>query len=167
MMKGRHTAPCCHCGSFFRRRELTLDHVKPRSQGGTYEAENVMLSCLPCNNERGDEDFHVFNTRKQSLVKDLGGTMRHVVVAVHEWKHGPEIRAARTTEAAHATMVAHLVECLEYVKNSDAQEWKARMLKVVEEEKDKADKSVVFKVWQEFYSDDYFHFYTKEIWGAV
>jgi len=40
---------CQYCGRRLPRAELNLDHVVPRSQGGTTTWENVVCSCIPCN----------------------------------------------------------------------------------------------------------------------
>jgi 5-methylcytosine-specific restriction endonuclease McrA len=44
---------CQYCGEHFARSELNLDHVVPRSQGGTTRWENVVCSCLACNRRKG------------------------------------------------------------------------------------------------------------------
>jgi 5-methylcytosine-specific restriction endonuclease McrA len=44
---------CQYCGAKFRRSDLNLDHVIPRSQGGTSTWENVVCSCLACNRQKG------------------------------------------------------------------------------------------------------------------
>jgi 5-methylcytosine-specific restriction endonuclease McrA len=44
---------CQYCGRSFARSELNLDHVVPRSQGGTSTWENVVCSCLRCNRHKG------------------------------------------------------------------------------------------------------------------
>ena len=41
---------CQYCGS---RKDLTLDHVIPRSQGGPHTWENVVTACAPCNGLKG------------------------------------------------------------------------------------------------------------------
>ena len=38
----------------------TLDHIEPKAKGGKTNGGNLVLSCFPCNNARGDmpaEDF--------------------------------------------------------------------------------------------------------------
>jgi 5-methylcytosine-specific restriction endonuclease McrA len=35
--------------------DATIDHVKPRSKGGTNDLENLQLMCGGCNHEKGDE----------------------------------------------------------------------------------------------------------------
>jgi 5-methylcytosine-specific restriction endonuclease McrA len=42
---------CQYCGS---RSNLTVDHVVPRSRGGTSSWENIVASCAPCNRRKGD-----------------------------------------------------------------------------------------------------------------
>jgi 5-methylcytosine-specific restriction endonuclease McrA len=41
---------CQYCGS---SKHLTLDHVVPRSRGGTTSWDNVVTSCAPCNVRKG------------------------------------------------------------------------------------------------------------------
>lgn len=45
---------CQYCGKKFDRSELTLDHVIPRSRGGTSTWTNIVLACLKCNMRKGD-----------------------------------------------------------------------------------------------------------------
>ena len=42
---------CQYCGS---RSNLTVDHVIPRSKGGSSAWENIVASCAPCNRRKGD-----------------------------------------------------------------------------------------------------------------
>ena len=42
---------CQYCGS---RSNLTVDHVVPRSKGGSSDWENIVASCAPCNRRKGD-----------------------------------------------------------------------------------------------------------------
>ncbi len=44
---------CCYwCRCDFPAEKLTLDHLKPRSRGGSDSLENLRLACFPCNNSR-------------------------------------------------------------------------------------------------------------------
>ena len=40
---------CQYCNKRFHEKELTLDHVVPRSKGGPTEWENVVAACTKCN----------------------------------------------------------------------------------------------------------------------
>jgi 5-methylcytosine-specific restriction endonuclease McrA len=42
---------CQYCGR--RTHDLTLDHVIPRSKGGTHSWENLVSACAPCNHKKG------------------------------------------------------------------------------------------------------------------
>lgn len=45
---------CQYCGVQPSSKELTVDHVIPRSQGGEMTWENVVIACKPCNNRKGN-----------------------------------------------------------------------------------------------------------------
>ncbi len=45
---------CQYCGARPRTEELTIDHVIPRSMGGTSTWENCVLACLDCNAKKGN-----------------------------------------------------------------------------------------------------------------
>lgn len=49
----RDKCTCQYCGSRLPRHQLNLDHVIPRSRGGTSRWENIVCSCLPCNRKKG------------------------------------------------------------------------------------------------------------------
>lgn len=49
-IRDQHT--CQYCGS---QNNLTLDHVRPTSRGGTSSWENVVTACLPCNAKKGNK----------------------------------------------------------------------------------------------------------------
>ena len=44
---------CQYCGKEFKKSELNLDHVIPRTKGGISTWENVVCSCIPCNRIKG------------------------------------------------------------------------------------------------------------------
>ena len=48
----RDEETCQYCGKHFR--ELTLDHVIPRSRGGQSTWENLVASCRTCNGRKGN-----------------------------------------------------------------------------------------------------------------
>jgi 5-methylcytosine-specific restriction endonuclease McrA len=45
---------CYLCHETFLANQLTLDHLKPRSRGGSNKLENLRLACFPCNNRRSN-----------------------------------------------------------------------------------------------------------------
>ena len=44
---------CQYCGKHFTTRELSLDHVVPRSLGGAATWENIVCACIKCNVKKG------------------------------------------------------------------------------------------------------------------
>lgn len=48
----RDNYTCQYCGK--TSRTLTIDHVIPRNKGGRTTWENLVCSCLRCNNKKGD-----------------------------------------------------------------------------------------------------------------
>src|SRR3954467_6561848 len=49
----RDSNRCQYCGKKFPTTELSLDHVKPKSQGGRSSWENIVCCCLKCNVKKG------------------------------------------------------------------------------------------------------------------
>ena len=45
---------CQYCGKVFNPSELTLDHVIPKSRGGSSNWDNLVACCKKCNNRKGN-----------------------------------------------------------------------------------------------------------------
>ncbi len=45
---------CQYCGSKPSARELTIDHILPRSRGGESSWSNCVLACFKCNHRKAD-----------------------------------------------------------------------------------------------------------------
>ena len=46
---------CQYCSDTFDPRDLTLDHVIPKSAGGKTNFENIVSACKPCNYKKGSK----------------------------------------------------------------------------------------------------------------
>ena len=57
---------CQYCGRHFPLHQLSLDHVIPRSRGGTTTWENIVCACLACNVRKGGRTPH---EAKMALVR--------------------------------------------------------------------------------------------------
>ena len=44
---------CQYCSNIFETKNLTLDHVKPKSKGGQTNWENIVTCCKTCNTNKG------------------------------------------------------------------------------------------------------------------
>jgi hypothetical protein len=64
---------CVWCGRELWRRDLTLEHVVPRSRGGHMTAENAVVACRTCNRRRGSRpvDAYVRELLREGAAVDL------------------------------------------------------------------------------------------------
>ena len=70
---------CQYCGS---KKELTFDHLLPRSKGGKTDWDNVVTACSSCNVKKGgklyrDCDLKLANKPYAPTVEDLHRNGRH------------------------------------------------------------------------------------------
>jgi 5-methylcytosine-specific restriction endonuclease McrA len=65
---------CVWCGRELWRRDLTLEHVVPRSRGGHMTPENALVACRACNRRRGSRpvDVYVRERLREGAAVDLG-----------------------------------------------------------------------------------------------
>ena len=56
-IKEHFDCTCVYCGKTNDFKELTLDHVKPRSKGGQDLTTNVVCACRKCNADKGSSDW--------------------------------------------------------------------------------------------------------------
>ena len=52
----RDQGRCHYCGCELTWKEKTVDHVIPRSKGGSNRTWNLVISCFPCNQRKADDD---------------------------------------------------------------------------------------------------------------
>jgi 5-methylcytosine-specific restriction endonuclease McrA len=69
---------CVWCGRELWRRDLTLEHVVPRSRGGHMTAENALVACRTCNRRRGSRpvDAYVRDLLREGARVDLVAVRR-------------------------------------------------------------------------------------------
>ena len=65
---------CAYCGS---DKDLTIDHITPRSKGGTDVTKNVVCACHDCNQDKAHtpmEDWYLsqefFNTARYDRINE-------------------------------------------------------------------------------------------------
>ena len=56
-VKEHFNCTCVYCGETYEFKELTLDHVKPRSKGGQDLTTNVVCACRKCNADKGSSHW--------------------------------------------------------------------------------------------------------------
>ena len=65
---------CQYCSNIFDSKQLTLDHVVPRSKGGETSWENIVTSCKTCNTSKGSKTIEPINLpKKPSFAHLLNG----------------------------------------------------------------------------------------------
>ena len=52
---GEQEGVCAGCGTHFPFRVMDVDHILPRSQGGTDHADNLQMLCSGCNRSKGSK----------------------------------------------------------------------------------------------------------------
>jgi len=58
----RDNYSCVYCGS---KKNLTIDHLIPKSKGGGNSWDNLVTCCSPCNIKKGDKLLNDTNMRLQ------------------------------------------------------------------------------------------------------
>ena len=51
----RDNFTCQYCATKFKAKDLTLDHIYPKSKGGPTDWLNIVAACEPCNNKKADK----------------------------------------------------------------------------------------------------------------
>lgn len=59
LMKWQHS--CAYCG--VRGAPLNIDHIRPRSRGGSDRVSNLAIACVPCNQAKGATPLQEFLAR--------------------------------------------------------------------------------------------------------
>ena len=61
---------CALCGATKKETLLDIDHIKPRSKGGTNNIENLQVLCAKCNRSKGNKDNTDFRNIPMEKVDD-------------------------------------------------------------------------------------------------
>lgn len=60
---------CAYCGT--KDTKLEIEHIQPRSKGGSNRASNLCLACVPCNQKKGNQDIKDCLKGKPDLLKRI------------------------------------------------------------------------------------------------
>lgn len=60
---------CVYCGA--ENVPLEVEHIKPKSKGGSNRVGNLTVSCKPCNQKKGSQDIKDFLSGKSDLLKRI------------------------------------------------------------------------------------------------
>lgn len=86
---------CQYCGKHARElkgknNRLTIDHIKPRAQGGKHTWENVVTACYICNIKKRDRTPMQANMNFVSQYKNRAPKRPHLLVFTYGGKVTPE-----------------------------------------------------------------------------
>ena len=71
----RDRRKCAYCGTA-RAERYELDHITPRSRGGTNRVSNLVVSCQECNIRKGNQPVEAFLAGKPKRLAAVRGVMR-------------------------------------------------------------------------------------------
>ncbi len=60
---------CAYCGS--ENVPLEIDHIHPRSKGGSDRVSNLILACIPCNQKKSNQDVVVYLAKLPERLKKI------------------------------------------------------------------------------------------------
>ena len=85
-----------HCCVYCGQRSESIDHMHPRSRGGSSVTENCVPACLSCNGQKGDTDIFIWY-RSQSFYDPRRA------MALRAWGEGDMKLALRLLEWVRPT----------------------------------------------------------------
>jgi len=60
---------CAYCGAKDTR--LEIEHINPKSQGGSDRVSNLTIACHCCNQAKGNQEIEKFLSKKPNLLKQI------------------------------------------------------------------------------------------------
>jgi hypothetical protein len=105
---------CVWCGRELWRRDLTLEHVVPRSRGGHMTPENALVACRPCNRRRGSRpvDAYVRELLSEGACVDveaLRASLERLVCSERRSHRDEAARQLRRLDSVRGTRSAAIV----------------------------------------------------------
>jgi 5-methylcytosine-specific restriction endonuclease McrA len=67
------TRRCAYCGA--TAVPLNIDHVHPRSRGGSNRISNLVVACVPCNQSKGADSIEVFLAGRPSVLARINSQL--------------------------------------------------------------------------------------------
>lgn len=71
---------CAWCGRDLtgaKPRDVTLDHLTPREDGGSHAPDNLIMACLSCNSARGNTPWRVWAFVQHEQAAAARGELTH------------------------------------------------------------------------------------------
>jgi 5-methylcytosine-specific restriction endonuclease McrA len=76
----RDEGKCQYCNAEVSVNDYTLDHIHPKTRGGTTSWENVVVSCYACNQKKGEKTLKEvgYNIKKQPKKPQVLPFINHI-----------------------------------------------------------------------------------------
>lgn len=80
---------CIYCGIHASKAKMEIEHVIPKSKGGTDSLNNLVLSCFDCNQKKDNQDLSEFLKNKPSVLRRVKA---HLGINYRDAAHTNSIR---------------------------------------------------------------------------
>ena len=102
---------CAYCGSTVTEgAQLSLDHLKPYSKGGSNEASNLITCCSKCNSSRGNRSYTKF-------ADNVAGYLNHGLTGKDIVKHIKTCIKRELNTAEAKELIARQGSCFNVLKS--------------------------------------------------
>lgn len=85
----RENRCCIYCGIHASKAKMEIEHVIPKSKGGTDSLNNLVLSCNACNQAKGNQDVQTYLKGKPSVLRRVKA---HLGIDYRDAAHTNSIR---------------------------------------------------------------------------
>jgi len=87
----KYGARCFYCEHSLEVKEIQIEHIEPRSGGGSDDIENLVPSCRRCNSEKGPLPLEVWASKVYDRIDVLEAELkRRKNIIKNTWKiNGP------------------------------------------------------------------------------
>ena len=72
VLKQGHPCRCFYCNCSIEKKDMTLEHVLPKSKGGPDHIANLVLACGPCNELMANRTIHEKMTLRDKIRAERG-----------------------------------------------------------------------------------------------
>ncbi len=64
---------CAYCGEKLRKKDVDVDHIVPKSRGGSNQVNNLTASCSHCNRQKGamdDVEYGIYRDEWENEIEE-------------------------------------------------------------------------------------------------
>ncbi|MFB2893315.1 RNA-guided endonuclease IscB [Aerosakkonemataceae cyanobacterium BLCC-F50] len=94
---------CAYCG--VQNTPLEIEHIHPKSKGGSQRVSNLTLACHPCNQAKSDRDISDFLAHKPNILTRIQSQMKQPL------NHAAAVNSTRFAIVTMVKTVCDTVKC--------------------------------------------------------